>query len=372
MKPEDILNRFVSKASQKSRGFAVWFLPHSHQIYALVHENGSLKFPGNFHAPDGLTGFVFAPFVVDDANPVIFLQAERTFEGFDAIEKYSTNYNAGAFTFLEGTTEKLRSTPKTEYLSGCQTIIDRIRKGEAGKVVYSRIKIVPNDGQKNPAALLLNLHIKYPGAFCYLFYSPPTGLWMGASPEILLRKSGETIQTIALAGTRKCDSENISIVPWPEKEIREQQIVSEFIKSKLEKLGINNLQISKPYTYQAGTIEHIRTDFTFKTENQSDILTQIIEALHPTPAVCGQPKTEALQIIVETEKHQREYYTGFLGPVNQDKKTDLFVNLRCMKMNGSNFALFIGGGITSDSVAENEWRETVLKADILGQVLGKN
>ena len=73
--------------------------------------------------------------------------------------------------------------------------------------------------------------------------------------------------------------------------------------------------------------------------------------------------------IENAEKHSREFYTGFLGPVGIEDLIQLFVNLRCMKVGSKGLILFIGGGITHDSVAEEEWEETEIKADTLLSVL---
>lgn len=372
MRIPEILNGFVTKAISQGRGFALWFLPDDPEINALVQNEGSLSILENLSGIDHMKGFVFSPFVADEKHPSFILQSERFLKGFEEIDDYAKAQKAKSSAIHQSMASKTHSTKKSDYLESCQLLIDRIKSGEASKVVLSRIKVSSNHLQKKPARLLLDLHANYPGAFCYMFFTVPTGLWMGASPETLLRKSGETIRTMALAGTRKCMPENNISHPWPEKDIREQQFVSDYIQSKLEKIGIHQLQISKPFTHQAGTIEHIRTDFTFSVDANKNILGQLIETLHPTPAVCGQPGEKALQMIRETEMHHREYYAGFLGPVNLDKQTDLFVNLRCMKMIGTNFVLYIGGGITADSVAKNEWIETEMKAGILEQVLGRN
>jgi isochorismate synthase len=77
----------------------------------------------------------------------------------------------------------------------------------------------------------------------------------------------------------------------------------------------------------------------------------------------------ALDFIRRTEAHSREYYTGFLGPVGLDDHMQLYVNLRCMKVLKDRLILYVGGGITHDSIAEDEWEETEIKADTLLSVL---
>jgi len=369
MIPAEILHKFISKATRTGQGFALWFFPGDEIIRAIVHENGAVIQSSTNLLPETESGFVFSPFYTKDEFPTIILHPDRYLKGFDEIECFVNDDPGEIDTQIFDTPKNYTSTSYANYIEGCESIIDRIKNGEAEKVVYSRLKVIPDKGTKSLGELLLGLKEKYPAAFCYLFYTSQTGFWMGATPETFLRKENSNIKTMALAGTRKrTHPENIG-EPWPVKEIREQQYVSDFIKDELHNLGIESVKTSKPYTSGAGTIEHIRTDFEFSIENNQDVIIKIIEALHPTPAVCGQSKNQALKIIRETEKHDREYYTGFLGTYNIDEKTELFVNLRCSKITNSGFILFVGGGITAGSIAKNEWEETTMKAGIIGQIL---
>ncbi len=92
--------------------------------------------------------------------------------------------------------------------------------------------------------------------------------------------------------------------------------------------------------------------------------------MHPTPAVAGQPKEEAICYIKQLEPHDRDYYTGFLGPIRPHGETDLFVNLRCMKICPEYISLYVGGGITLESDPAEEWNETQLKAQSLLKIMG--
>ena len=171
---------------------------------------------------------------------------------------------------------------------------------------------------------------------------------------------------MSLAGTRKAGSRG----EWGSKEKAEQAIVSRYIEDLLIKHKVEGLQITETFTMKAGAMEHLCTGFNFVIADDGT-MAQIINDLHPTPAVCGIPKEKALQLIKKYENHHREYYAGFLGPVNLKGKTDLFVNLRCMKITPTQMILFTGGGITKDSVPEREWEETELKAQTLLDVLEK-
>ena len=97
--------------------------------------------------------------------------------------------------------------------------------------------------------------------------------------------------------------------------------------------------------------------------------------MHPTAAVCGLPKETAKEFILKNERYKREYYSGFLGEFNIDLvsfkniQTDLFVNLRCMKITKDKAQLFIGCGITKDSIPEDEYKETVYKSMTMKKII---
>jgi isochorismate synthase len=114
---------------------------------------------------------------------------------------------------------------------------------------------------------------------------------------------------------------------------------------------------------------HLKTD-VIGSLNENHNLKNIIQILHPTPAVCGFPKESAKKFIHENENYNREFYAGFLGELNKDfgtdeNKTDLFVNLRCMKIEANTINFYAGGGITKDSIPEKEWEETVNKTNTM-------
>jgi isochorismate synthase len=200
---------------------------------------------------------------------------------------------------------------------------------------------------------------------------------MGATPERLLKANNNTFYTMALAGTQKL--QGTTEVVWEKKEMEEQQFVTDFILNNLKDLT-SEVSVSSPYTLQAGTLAHIKTDIE-GVINESSSLKQVVSVLHPTPAVCGLPKETAKDFILENEGYDREYYTGFLGELNkegfnkEELKSDLYVNLRCMQIKiDSNLAktkahLYMGCGITKDSIPENEWKESVNKSVTMKKIL---
>ena len=104
----------------------------------------------------------------------------------------------------------------------------------------------------------------------------------------------------------------------------------------------------------------MKTDFHFSLPD-NDSLGDLLKLLHPTPAVCGLPKEKAYQFILDHEDHERRYYSGFIGMLNPDGKTDLYVNLRCMNITSEALTLYAGGGLLASSELEDEWQETEKK-----------
>ena len=109
---------------------------------------------------------------------------------------------------------------------------------------------------------------------------------------------------------------------------------------------------------------HLCTDISLKKGDFSAI--DIIEKLHPTPAVGGVPKKESLEFIGTHEGYDRSFYTGILGTIDSTKK-QLFVNLRCAALQPNGLTVFVGGGITAASDPEKEWQEILGKSETILQ-----
>ena len=247
---------------------------------------------------------------------------------------------------------------KRDYLEICTNYIERCDI-DLEKIILSRVSSAPY--KSNPEKIFHALRESYPNAFVYLIHSPQFGTWLGATPEKLLVRKNTCFSTMALAGTKSIES----AAEWTEKERHEQHLVTAYISQQLNKLGIH-YDAKGPFDLQAGNVVHLCTTFDFSTDLKRE---KIIDSLHPTPAVCGMPRELAKRVGKSAEPHDRELYCGFLGPINQKGTDDLFVNLRCIKLGVDRIYFYAGGGITKDSVPEEEWRETKMKvATILGVV----
>ncbi len=256
--------------------------------------------------------------------------------------------------------------------------IDAIDRGEVKKVVLSRTKNITLSDTFDVVQAFKKLCDSYPNAFISLVYLPDYQcFWLGATPETLVSMDKEDLfRTMSLAGTQSAIGEHgeklsAGEIRWSHKEIEEQAYVSRYIIECFKKIRLREYHESGPKTVQAGNLMHLRTDYMVDTKevNFRQLGTVMLELLHPTSAVCGMPKASALKIIAEQELHAREFYSGFLGPVNVQGESHIFVNLRTMKIEGNEATFYAGCGITEDSNPVKEWYETEMKIDTLAKVL---
>ena len=253
------------------------------------------------------------------------------------------------------------STAKTDYLHAFSQIQAAFEAQKCDKVILSRLSVVPT--QESPIQLFERLNQKYSNTFNYLLFSEEMGCWMGATPEILVSRKMEQLQIMSLAGTKAVDAG----IEWTAKEKEEQQYVTDYVLQLLKNHQCENIEANGPKTIQAGYVEHLQTILKAQLGTKTNF-SQLLEGLHPTPAVCGIPTPYAKELIAEVEQHARQLYTGFIGILGRDEQT-FFVNLRCMELSVGKARLYLGGGITAASEAEAEWQETEFKAQTLKAIL---
>ncbi len=342
--------------------FVMYHKANSDHILALLQDNNQLHDLENYSD----SGFIFAPF--DSSAKSIFIPEASSTMLTSPISKTNTKKEAKG-DFLNDIDHK-NIGAKQQHKELIQSAINTIRSNDLRKVVVSRKEEIENDTVYSPVTIFKRLLNAYPSAFTYLWYHPKVGMWLGATPETLLSTVDDQFSTMALAGTQLYQSDYK--VNWGDKEIEEQKIVTEFIVNELSSIS-DTIVSSKTYTHQAGSLLHLRTDIKGNLDQDKYGVEKVISMLHPTPAVCGLPKNEARTFILANEKYNRKYYTGYLGELNlgdkTQKKSNLFVNLRCMELESKKAILYVGGGITKDSDPEKEWEETVRKTETIKKVL---
>ncbi|MCB0515598.1 MAG: chorismate-binding protein [Chitinophagales bacterium] len=253
----------------------------------------------------------------------------------------------------------------TSYEAMIAQAVQNIQGGDFSKIVLSRTlsQNLPTDF--HPLAIAQQLMNHYPKAFVYVLYQHNIGCWIGASPELLLEQQQQQIQSVALAGTRSLDKKDA----WGAKEMAEHVFVSDFVKETLAQQGVKNIRQEGPIVVEAGRVAHLKTFLQGEISASSSFAT-IAAALHPTPAVAGIPKEEAIRYIRAVEKYSRAYYTGYIAIENETPNTAFaYVNLRCMQVFADKALLYVGGGITADSDPKAEWQETVHKSKTLLEFL---
>ena len=346
----------ITKHFDQKLPFAVYNKPNAKKIIGLFQADDVLYHVDNYTE----AGFVFTPF---EGNEIVLIPENQS--QIVVVDVLVFPDVAGDLQWHETDEDE----NQLNFTNLVQKGIDAIHKGDFGKVVLSRKEtiLVSNFELTNVFQKLLQA---YPTAFTYCFFHPKVGLWLGAFSEQLIRVKNKTLHTMAVAGTQVYEENNA--VVWESKEQTEQQFVTDFITQSLKDY-VSETKISAPYTMQAGNLIHLKTDIEAAL-NATSSLKEVLAILHPTPAVCGFPKQVAEKFILENEGYDREYYAGFLGEFNldmekQENSTDLYVNLRCMKVENNEVNLYVGCGITKDSIPEKEWLETVNKSKTMKKVL---
>ncbi|NBB22622.1 isochorismate synthase [Runella sp. CRIBMP] len=374
---------------------ALWRLPLQKDKHLIINFGTDIP-KTKMMLEDLPPGFAVSPFLNLEGEDALFIKADLHIRFDETGEPVSETYpstesssakeawenecrNVSLVTQNERNVSEFPTNSSEEFhLQSVKEALKAIEAGEIQKVVLSRTKHVALPDSFSVTGIFERLCNKYPNAFVSLVYLPHLNqIWLGATPETLVSVDRQGIfRTVALAGTQSAFDESGQMIPpkqapWTQKEIEEQALVSRYIISCFKKIRVREYLEEGPKTAVAGNLMHLRSDYAVDTKaiNFPELGTVMLGLLHPTSAVCGMPKLPALEFIQAHEGYDREFYSGYLGPVNIDNETHLFVNLRCMKISNGMATLYGGGGITEDSVPEKEWQETELKCRTLLTVL---
>ena len=350
--------------------FALFRLPYEKRCTLVVQTTGE---PKEFLSCDELTGqqgFVMAPFAPSEKHPVVLIRADRV-EEMETLEMLGDFVQLGNFAQLGnlpqlGNFELQEKSALSDYHLDYAMFHASLCDGSFQKLVLSRSIDILRTGEETPLQLFQRACDRYPRMMICLVYTPQSGLWLASTPEILLSGDGSRWQTIALAGTMKYDDD----LRWSDKNIQEQRYVATYITRQLEQFT-HDFTEEGPRTARAGHLAHLRSDFHF-TLSDNTAIGALLQALHPTPAVCGLPKQDSFRFILQYEHHDRSYYSGFMGPLFLNGRTNLFVTLRCMQLFANGYRLYAGGGLLKDSIEEQEWQETETKLDTMRHIIYNN
>ena len=351
---------------RKGIPFAIYSLPGSDE-FVLISQNSTQIYSLNILDISDFSGFVIASFnsartgVANIIKPdFVIYHNDSTDEIFNHFKDFSDN---GGCCFLDNVYME-----KKEYLDVAEYVVEKLKSDDFDKIVLSRVIGKELEKKLPIEELLIKINQNFKNNFVSLFHIPGVGTWFGATPEYLIQEENNVILTESLAGTRFLKSDS-DLPDWTKKEIEEQAFVTEFLRKVMSELGIHDYNESSLRNVVSGDLAHLQTEISISKKSAEGKIGRLIAALHPTPAVCGLPKADAFNIINRAEKHQRRYYTGFLGPwaINGDSR--LFVNLRCAELGDDKINIYVGGGLTADSVPEKEFEETIHKSKAILSVV---
>ncbi len=371
---------------------AYYRLPHTSEI---VWVRGDAEALSSAKELSGRQGFVVAPFHATDYQPLLLISPQYVeTRPLPPVQlKDATYLNSGMPYYNDS---------RSSYSKAFNTFHQALTTNQFHKLVLARQMWRMRMMSEGTAFhfFLTACHL-YPRMFVSLFYTRESGEWLIITPEVMLQNHGDGLwRTSAVAGTMRLTPNAPEgaeqQLQWTAKDMKEQRIVAAYVGDTLQSLGID-FQEEGPHAIRAGHLAHLRSDFTFRldTEQHPPIGARegdVLQALHPTPAVCGLPKEEALRFILDNEPDSRGYYSGYAGPLNlaipsptaqmpnspsaqlpgsqaqmpqSPLTTHLYVSLRCLEDKASTYTLYAGGGLLPESDEQKEWEETEAKMETM-------
>jgi salicylate biosynthesis isochorismate synthase/menaquinone-specific isochorismate synthase len=259
--------------------------------------------------------------------------------------------------------------PPEHFEEAVRRAVERIGAGELEKIVLARIVRVHAGHAHDPGALFGALRDVFPS--CYSFcIGTPEAAFVGASPELLVRRDGARAQTVALAGTTRrsadpaVDDHLGEQLLTSAKNRAEQEIVARRIERTLEPVSVWVTVADRPVLVKVHNVQHLGTPIRAQLADPLPVL-ELAGRLHPTPAVGGEPGEEAARLIPALEGIDRGWYAGAVGWTDLEEDGELCVAIRCALIRGEVAHLFAGNGIVADSDPAEELAETEAKLQAL-------
>jgi menaquinone-specific isochorismate synthase len=263
-----------------------------------------------------------------------------------------------------GVVGRERTTSLSAWRTSVEAAVDRIRAGELRKVVLAQALRVDLADALSAPDVLARLDDTYPDCYRFLV-DGDGGAFFGATPERLLTVDGRTVETGALAGTTgrgdtpEEDEWLATELLDDDKNNHEHDLVVEAIRDQLEPFAAS-VSTGQRTVRKLETVQHLQTPITADLREAEHVL-DLVEALHPTPAVGGLPPDEALATIRETEPFERGWYAAPVGWFDAAGYGSFAVAIRSAVGGDRTATLFAGVGLVADSDPDREWDEVQLK-----------
>jgi menaquinone-specific isochorismate synthase len=252
------------------------------------------------------------------------------------------------------------SVSEIGWLDSVSRAREAVAEGDLEKVVLARDLKIWSKTPFDIRVLLRRLATRFPECFTF-----SNGGLVGATPELLIRRSGPQIESLVLAGSaRRGDSDEedrklgAELLASPKERVEHEPAVRS-VQDTLSSLGAVITVPEEPGLLKLQNVQHLATHIEGRLEGPSAL--EIAGALHPTAAVCGLPRAKAMGLIRASEGLDRGRYAGPVGWVSPNGDGEWGIALRCAELDGTRGRLFAGAGIVADSVPEDELEETRLK-----------
>jgi isochorismate synthase len=265
--------------------------------------------------------------------------------------------------------------PPGEFEAAVEGATSRIAAGEISKVVLAREVIVEAAAAHDPAALFGAMREQFPACFCFCCGTPEAA-FIGASPELLVRRSGASVSTVALAGSTRRSSDPAvddhlgEQLLRSDKNRREQKIVAERIVRALRPHAVWVEAAAEPEIVKVANIQHLATPVVAQLAEPHSAI-ELAGLLHPTPAVGGEPWSAAAAAIAELEGMDRGWYAAPVGWMDATEDGEFCVALRSALLRDREAHLFAGVGVVAGSDPAGELEETEVKLGALLPLLAE-
>jgi isochorismate synthase len=246
----------------------------------------------------------------------------------------------------------------------------RLRTGEAAKVVLAREVMARGDGVVAAGRVARALRSAYPSCFTYVVAGADGTAFAGASPELLLRRSGSAVTSQPMAGstargeTEAEDEALAAALVASAKDTAEHRVTARHVAEALG-AACRSVRVTGPEIVRFTNIQHLATTVRGELREPAPSLLDLAACLHPTPAINGDPALAAHRLIAELEGMERGWYAGAVGWINARGDGELAVAIRCGLLYEDGARLYAGNGMMPDSDPAAELEETRLKLRVL-------
>ncbi|MCV6636154.1 isochorismate synthase [Candidatus Albibeggiatoa sp. nov. NOAA] len=309
----------------------------------------------------------------DDQHIAHFIIPER----LHSLTRETTANNA---TVIPKLVQRREVPEPAHFLESVEKALTRIAESDLLKVVLSRTLELEFEQKINLPALIERLAAHNRCGFTYALNldnsKQDERYFIGASPELLVSRDGLHVVANPLAGSRPLSQdaavnrERAAELSSSEKDLHEHALVADAVADALRPFCRAIAVPSGPSLVYTDSMMHLSTRVVGTLREPYPSVLELVKALHPTPAVCGVPRADAHQTILELEAFERELFTGAVGWVDAEGNGEWAVTIRCAEVGGNALRLFAGAGVVAGSSPHHELAETGAKFGTMLRALG--